>query len=258
MVRLDLFQLLGLDKPPDTRWDIAPLFYSRRGPGFVTDFHTSGTGAFGFPGRYDTTIRGHLQYDYADTDILGNLRKPNVPNELRGLAVLRHRQELDEHWSLQSQIHYQSDRNFYEQWWKHEFDEDLNQETYLQLKYQREQFALSGLFKPSIRNWMNEGSAIPRADGWIVGQDLFRTFSLFTHASAGFYRFNTTSDLGPAYFATPFPATGRCRPRATCRTATRSTSPASTSSTSWTCRCRSAPSTSRPTGCSTPRTTPTT
>jgi len=205
MVRLDAFELLGMERPANTRWDVAPLFYSRRGPGLVSEFHSSGVGAFGFPGRYDTDLRAQVQWDYADTDILGKLRTPAVPQDIRGLAAFHHRQELDENWSFQTQIHYQSDRNFYEQWWKHEYDEDLNQETFFKLQYQFENFAMSGLFKPGIRNWANEGEALPRGDAWLVGQDLFRTLSYFGHASAGFYRFNTTSDLGPAYFATPFP-----------------------------------------------------
>ena len=132
----------------------------------MTEFESHGVGAFGYPGRYDTTLQAHLQWDYADTDILGRERKPDVPQELRGLMTFRHRQELTENWSVQTQIHDQSDRNFYEQWWKHEYDEDLNQETYLQLKYQYENFALTGLLKPGIRNWANEGEALPRADAW--------------------------------------------------------------------------------------------
>jgi hypothetical protein len=204
-VGLDAFQLFGIEQPDDTHWHIDPLFYSRRGPGLISEFQTSGVGAFGFPGRYDTFVRAQIQDDNANTDILSRNREPLVPQELRGLFSLQHRQELNENWTFQTQVGYFSDRNFYEQWWKQHFDEDINQETYVQLKYQNENLALTGMVKPNIRDWVNESADYPRLDGWLIGQDFFNTLSYFGHASAGFYRFNTSSDLAPPYFATPFP-----------------------------------------------------
>lgn len=204
-VQLDAMELFGLDKTTQTRWNLNPLFYSKRGLGLITEFQSQGVGALGFPGRYDTFLRGHLQWDYADFDRLAELRQPAVPNDIRGLATFRHRQELTENWSFQAQLGYQSDRNFYEQWWKRQFDEDLNQETFALLKYQNEQFAMSALVKPNIRPWMNEGAALPRGDLWLIGQDLFRTLTYHGHASAGFYQFHATNDLSDAYYNTVFP-----------------------------------------------------
>lgn len=204
-VQFDALELFGFDKPTNTSWSLSPLFYSKRGPGVTSEYSSNGVGLFGFPGRYDTFIRGQFQYDYADYDTLANDRKPAVPDPFRGLLTLRHRQELSENWSVQAEVGYQSDRNFYEQWWKRTYDEDLLQATYLQFKYQNEQFAFNGLLQPNIRPWVNEGAAIPRGDLWLVGQDFFNTFTYFGHASAGFYRFNTTSDLPDSYFATPYP-----------------------------------------------------
>lgn len=204
-LQFDGLELFGIDKTPGTRWSLDPLYYSYRGPGLISEFQTSGVGLLGFPGRYDTYIRGHVQYDYSPVDTLGVNRIEPVPQQFRGLLTLRHRQELTEHWSFQTQLGYQSDRNFYEQWWKRQYDEDLNEETFALLKYQNEQFAMSALIKPNIRPWVNEGAALPRGDLWLVGQDLFQTMTYFGHASAGYYRFNTTTDLSAAYFATPFP-----------------------------------------------------
>ncbi|HQR07128.1 MAG TPA: LPS assembly protein LptD [Gemmatales bacterium] len=204
-LQFDGLELFGIDKPPNTRWNLDPLYYSYRGFGLISEFQTTGVGLFGFPGRYDTFIRGQIQQDYSPVDTLSVNRIEAVPSELRGLLTLRHRQELDEHWTLQAEVGYQSDRNFYEQWWKRQYDEDLLQATYLQLRYQNEQFAMSGLIQPNIRPWVNESAALPRLDGWLVGQDLFNTLTYFGHASAGFYRFNSTTDLTPAYLATPFP-----------------------------------------------------
>lgn len=204
-IQLDAMEIFGFDKSNDTRWSIDPLFYHKRGPGLITEFQTSGVGLLGFPGRYDTYVRGQIQWDYADFDTLGSERISAVPNDLRGLLTFRHRQELSENVTFQSQVGYQSDRNFYEQWWKRQYDEDLNQETFALLKYQNEQFAMSALVKPNIRGWVNEAAALPRGDAWLVGQDLFNLFTYHGHASAGYYRFNTTSDLDPAYFAMLFP-----------------------------------------------------
>lgn len=204
-LQLDALEIFGIDKAANTRWTLSPLFFSKRGPGLITEFQSSGVGLFGIPGRYDTFVRGQLQYDYDDIDTLGRLRKPEVPQEIRGLLTLRHRQELDEHWTFQTQVGYQSDRNFYESWWKRQYDEDLNQETFGLLKYTNDQFSFGALVKPNIRPWVNEGAALPRGDLWLVGQDLFNTLTYYGHASAGLYRFNASSDLTDAYFNTPFP-----------------------------------------------------
>lgn len=202
-VGLDAFQLFGLEKPTNTRWRIDPFYYNRRGPGITTEISTSGEGLFEIPGRFESRLLGMAMYDAADTDILGGPRRLNVPSEFRGRMQLAHRQELGNNWTFLGQLSYLSDRNFLEQWRKFEFETALNQETFAYLKWQEDTLALTGLVKPNIRRWVNEGEALPRVDGRIIGQDFFDLFTVFSHASAGLYRFHPTNDLPPGFVVPP-------------------------------------------------------
>jgi hypothetical protein len=205
-VRWDLFQLLGLEKPENTAWRLDTDYLSQRGPAIGTEFDTAGTGLFGLPGRYQTSARGYLISDEGQ-DFLGPFRTFEPPRDLRGRFLLRHRQEFDEHWSFLGQGSYLSDRNFLEMFYKREFDNDVNQETYAQLRYIQDQFAATLTAQPRLRYWVNETERLPELKGYIIGQDLFS--NLFTYsakASAGYLNFLATGDLPPGYV--DFPALG--------------------------------------------------
>lgn len=194
----DVFALLGMHDQPNTRWRLETDYLSKRGPALGTEFMTSGVGLFGFGGRYDSLVKGYIIYDQG-TDILGGNRTYEPPRELRGRMLARHRQELDDHWSLVGQAAYLSDRNFLEQYYKREFDEEPNQETYLRLQFLHSNFAFTAEGQVNMRSWVNETQKFPEAKGYLIGQDLLQLFNYNAHASAGYLSFHASRDVPFAY-----------------------------------------------------------
>lgn len=195
-LRWDLFDLLGADSPPGARWTLDTDYFSQRGPALGTEFAATGSGLWGLPGRYETLGRGFIVND-SGTDVLGGPREYQPPRNLRGRAFLRHRHDLDDYWTFIGQASYLSDRNFLEQYFRPEFTEDLNQETFAYLQYVSGNFLGSVIAEPNIRDWVNETERLPEGRLHLVGQDLFRLFSYHTRASAGYYSLHTTSDVPP-------------------------------------------------------------
>src|SRR5205807_1750123 len=77
-------------------------------------------------------------------------------------------QDLPQGFSLQSQVSVLSDKNYLEQYFKNEFDTDLNQETFAYLKQQQDNWAWTLLAEQRIRNWVTETSWLPKADGYFI------------------------------------------------------------------------------------------
>src|SRR5262249_33734438 len=105
-------------------------------------------------------------------------------------------QGLPEGFSLQTQVSALSDKNFLEQYYKPEFDLDINQETFLYLKQQQDHWAWTFLTEPRIRNWVTETEWLPRADGHLLGQSFFDLLTYNVHASAGYAQLKPT-DVPP-------------------------------------------------------------
>ncbi|MDW7995236.1 MAG: hypothetical protein RMI91_11335 [Gemmatales bacterium] len=204
MLDWDIFELLGGERPANTRWNLETDYLSERGPALGTIFQSQGQNLFGIPGRYQTEI--HLWHIYdTGTDRLGGIRTFTPPTPWRGRDTIRHRQELGEDWLFLGQFSWLSDRNFLEQFFKREFDEGINQETFAYLKWQRDDLAASLLVQPHLRAWVNETSWLPRGDFFILGQDFLETFTWFSRASAGYAIFSPSDDIPPGYHLVPIP-----------------------------------------------------
>jgi hypothetical protein len=204
----DFYNLIGLEPIPGTRWKLEADYLSLRGPALGTEFDYDGKDLFGLPGKQVGLIKAYGIHD-SGTDILGGGRgeHDNHP-EWRGRLLWRHYQELPDDFTLQFQLAPLSDKNFLEQYWKQEFDREVNQETFVYLKHQRDNWAWTALTEVNIRNWVNETEWLPRADGYLIGQSFLEYFSYSAHASAGYARLRTTDEPPPPPFA-PFEARDR-------------------------------------------------
>ncbi len=205
MLDWDIFQLVGASAPPNTKWTLETDYFSRRGPALGSQFLTKGVGLFGIPGAYSTEIRGYGLYDNAETDILGGPRTFDILDPWRGRFLARHRQELGEDFTVLAQVSYLSDRNFLEQYYKREFDNDPNQETYLWVQQQVDDWAWTINVQPHIRPWVTETAWLPRLNGYLIGHSFFDRLTYFVHASAGWANFHPTSDINPIFFNQPVP-----------------------------------------------------
>jgi hypothetical protein len=211
----NMFDLIGVDPIPGTRWKLFADYLSERGPALGTEYDFAGKELFGTPARYVGLVKAYGIYDDGK-DILGGGRGELDKHPLeRGRFLFRDNVlELPYGFSVQSQVSALSDHNFLEQYYKLEYDQDINQETFVNVKQQRDTWAWTALVEPRIRNWVTETEWLPRLDGYVLGESLFdprlspfgedaasfldNRFTYNAHASAGYARLETVHTV-------PFP-----------------------------------------------------
>jgi hypothetical protein len=183
----NMYDLLGIDPLPNTRWRMDVDYMSRRGPALGTNYDFSGKDFFGLPATVTGLVKAYGMHDTA-TDLLGAFRgPPDHHPEWRGRFLWRENvQDLPAGFSLQTQVSGLSDKNFLEQYWKNEFDQDINQETFVYGKQQQDNWAWTVLGEPNIRRWVDETEWLPRADGYLIGQSFFDILTYNVHGSAAY------------------------------------------------------------------------
>jgi hypothetical protein len=172
----DVYKLLGLQKVPNTSWRLNTDYLSYRGPSLGTNFDYSGRDLFECKGSsYTGLVAATGMYD-RNFDNLGGIRPVNnfSPPAFRGMFQWRQGvYDLPYGLSVQSQLFALSDRNYYEQYFKRLFDQDLSTKTFVYVKEQVDNWAVAGLVEPRLRPWVTETAWLPRLDGWLIGQSFF-------------------------------------------------------------------------------------
>jgi hypothetical protein len=216
----DLYQLLGIERPSGTRWRLFADYFSARGPALGTEFSAQGRDLFDIPSRYNGFFKAYGVHDTGSQDrsidILGGGRGefyfppppgttiPFTHPEWRGRIQTRWNvQDLPDGFVVQGQYAQISDQNFLEQYFLNEWLTDINQETFLYVKQQQNQWAWSILGEPRLRPWNTEAAWLPRADGWLLGQKLLDNWlTLDLHGSLGFAQLRTPNVPSFAYLPT--------------------------------------------------------
>jgi hypothetical protein len=210
-VTLNMYDLLGLDPLPGSHWRMDVDVLSSRGPGLGTEFESHTPTFFGLPAHNDLFLKAWGIIDDG-TDNLGGGRGPddNHPTD-RGRFLFRENvQDLPQGFSIQTQVSALSDKNFLEQYYKPEFDQDVNQETYLYLKEQRDNWAVTALAEARIRRWVDETNKLPELRGYVIGQSFFDRLTYNAQASAGYYQLKPTNVPPPPFdLTTQTDSTGR-------------------------------------------------
>jgi hypothetical protein len=189
----DIYQLLALRGPPGHQWVLHADYLSDRGPAAGTDYTYVGRDLFGLAGvdphtglatrpafnqPYTGLIRLYGIHDRKERDILGGDRGPEPEHpDFRGRAHWRHNQDVYEYGTtflrLITQVGYFSDKNFFEQYYKIEYDMQPNQETFAHLYGAAGNLGGSLLVQGNLqRDWMTETEWWPRGDGYLIGQSL--------------------------------------------------------------------------------------
>lgn len=199
----NVYDLFGVDPIPGTRWRFDVDYLTRRGPALGTNFDYSGKSFFGAPALVTGRVKAFGIYDTGE-DILGGDRGSHDDHpDWRGRFFwLQNVQDLPDGFSLQSQVSALSDKNFLEQYYKNEFDLDMNQETFIYLKQQQDNWAWTALAKPNIRRWVNETEWLPRADGYLIGHSFFDLLTYNVHGSAGYAQLKPTREPPPPFSPT--------------------------------------------------------
>jgi hypothetical protein len=189
----DVWNLLGRDPLPGTRWNLEADYLSIRGPALGSTYEYSGKDLFGLTGPYTGHAEAYGIYDQG-TDILGGDRGELDHHPLwRGRFLFRHQQQVWDEFTVQSQVSLLSDKNFLEQYYKPEFDTGSNQETFVFLRQQHDIWSWSFLTLPHLRNWVTEDVWLPRVDGNVLGASFFNLFTYNVRANGGYAELRPTS-----------------------------------------------------------------
>lgn len=95
---------------------------------------------------------------------------------------------------FQGQVAYLSDKNFFEQYYKNEFDMGPNQETFAYLAWQRRTFGATALVEQRFnREWVTETNWLPRVDAHALGQTFLDDLFVYNvRANAGYAQLRPT------------------------------------------------------------------
>ena len=182
---LDVFYLLGYNPAAGTSWTAALDYLTKRGPAGGTNFTYDGNDLFDLPGHYNGRFKLWGIYDKGQ-DILGGFRVGEPHPLWRGRLFWRHMEDFPEGFQLQTQVSLLSDKNLLEQYYKPEFDQELNQETFVNLLYRRGVLGGSLLVEPHIRSWVTETAWLPKAEGRVIGWSFLDLFTYDARVSAGY------------------------------------------------------------------------
>ena len=195
----DMFNLLALRPPLGHRWVLHADYLGDRGPALGTDYEYSGRDLFGLGGPHYGSLTTYGILDNGK-DILGGDRDPTPErSDLRGRFRLQHNQELYENGTtflrFIGQGAYYSDRDFFEQYYKLQYDASPNQSTFTHLYGGMGNKSASLLFKTNVdRDWIAETQWYPKVDADWIGESFLRDRFLYSaRGSAGYAEFHPST-----------------------------------------------------------------
>lgn len=188
----DAYNLLGLrDRPEGTDWTLDLDYLSDRGFAMGTRYEFENRDPFGIPGPYKGFIDAWGINDKG-LDNLG-LGRRAVPhdNELRGRVLSQYRHELDIGWQLTTEVGYVSDRNFLEQYYEREWDQQKDATTGLELLRNRDNRSLSLWVDARVNDFWMQTESLPRLDHYVLGQPIFMdALNWSAHTYGGYMHLN--------------------------------------------------------------------
>lgn len=174
----DLFRLLGVKKPKGFRGRFH-LGYFERGTKSGVNLKYSRRNWSGY-----TNIYGLI--DNRGRDDFGDDRRDlSVPN-YRGRFTHRHKHFLANHWMIQAEVSWYSDRNFPEAFFPGEFHAGKTQETLLYAKKQRDNWAFTSLLQYRLNRFDTQTESAPDLAFYLLGEPLLQdNLTLFSETRAG-------------------------------------------------------------------------
>jgi len=192
LTNFDLYQVFGVThRPEGTDLDLSLDYFSARGLGHGATFLYSRDDFFGYQAPYSGITDYWGIYDTGH-DTIGAYRS-GIPLEqnYRYRFLKRHRHILpyDIRLTLESTI--LSDRNFFEQYFKREWDEAKDLTTGLELKKKVDNWSIALSADIRVNDFYNQTDWLPRLDHFQIGQPLLGDrLTWFEHSSLAYARFN--------------------------------------------------------------------
>ena len=203
----NLYQLLGFENPPDdTEWDLSLDYLSERGFGYGTTFEYERPMLFNNVGPTRGFIDAWAINDNG-FDNLGRGRRSLAPEEsFRGRVRAQHRQYLQNGFRFNYEIGVITDRNFLEQYYEEEWDQEKDQITGIELKrlFENQSFSFTADLRVNDFFTQTEG---PRLDHFLLGGSLGgQRLTYFEHTHIGYPRLEiATRSANPADPTGPLP-----------------------------------------------------
>ena len=187
-VGVDLFRLLGRQRPPGTDWIGLLDVLSERGVGFGTEFSYQRNELFGFPGRVRGSYKSYFINDDG-LDFLGRGRANLVPEEdFRGRTIANHRHDFLDGSVLRAELGFISDRNFLEQFYENQWDTGKDATTGVWFERNIGTQSFNVIADYQVNDFFTQTSWLPRLDHFIIGQPLGNRAIWSGHSSAGYGR----------------------------------------------------------------------
>jgi len=195
MVDLDMFQLLGRqDIPRNTKWILSADAFSQRGFGLGNTVQYERESFLRLPGPNSGTLDVWGMHE-AGLDNLGADRRALVPEkDFRGRVLWNHRQYLPGDMQWTAEIGLISDRNFLEQYYEREWDEQKDQTTGIELKRYIENRSWSITADIKVNDFFTQTNWLPRYDHFWIGQSLLMDrLTWYEHTHIGYAQLKTAS-----------------------------------------------------------------
>ena len=199
MLEFDAFQLLGMQAPAGTKWDLDLDYLSKRGFGYGTGVEYARDSFFALEGP--TTGRADVWFiSDRGHDNLGRDRRDIVPEEtFRGRAFWNHRQHLVggllDDWTVQGEVGWLSDRTFLEQYYEQEWDQNKDQLTGARLKRTYDNQSISIEANGRVNDFFTQTQWLPRLDHNWLGEPLINDqITWFEHSSLAYADIGIASD----------------------------------------------------------------
>lgn len=168
----DAYQLLGINAPQGTDLNLSTDYLSKRGFALGGKFtYDRPTWLFGAPG-VGTSDAWFIQD--RGRDFLGLDRRSLLPEkQTRGRAYSRNRIYLSPNVELIKEFGYATDRNFMEQYFEKEWDQEKDLTSALRLRRYNSNRMFEVFGQDRVNPFFTETSSLPRFNHYWLGQDLF-------------------------------------------------------------------------------------
>ncbi|MCP4080272.1 MAG: hypothetical protein P8J91_09595 [Pirellulaceae bacterium] len=170
-VGLDLFQLLGIrNQPENARWVSNIDYLSERGLGGGTDADYRGPSLFGTAGLTDSYFRSWFINDQGFDNLGLDRRMVPLEQEFRGRLLWRHHKQYSRGHNLRAEIGWLSDRNFLQQYFEKEWDQDKNYSTGIWLEKNINSHSFNLVADYGVNDFFTHTDWLPRFDHYVIGQ----------------------------------------------------------------------------------------
>lgn len=181
----DLYQIMGINGPDGTDLTLSTDYLSKRGPALGARFNMDRP-SFLWAGPTSGYLDAWFIAEQG-LDQLGADRMNLVPEaDTRGRAVGRFRSFLTPNIELWSELGYITDRNFLEQYFENEWDQQKDFSTALRLRRYNGNRMFDIWGQARLNDFFTETEWLPRADHFWLGQDLGEYLSWSEHTSVGY------------------------------------------------------------------------